>query len=538
MACGDRDGFKAGNRVIELQTVGRLGSFRAMAKSSIQFLCSQCGGVQPRWLGKCPDCGAWNTLEEYRVAKGDSRDALRHRGVAGEEPGDGTLQAPVATPMGEVAREAFDRMPSGIRELDRVLGGMGEPWAELPAAGGTKPPARSGGDGQETGRAVAGQERGGLVRGSTLLVGGDPGIGKSTLLLQAGASLARAGHRVLYVSSEESAQQTSLRARRLDAVVDELFVLADTRLDRILEQIRKVRPALVVIDSIQMIYKGEVEAAPGSVTQLRACSMDLVMMGKATGTAVVLVGHVTKEGRLAGPRVLEHMVDAVLYFEGDRFHSHRILRAIKNRFGATLEVGLFEMSDRGLREVADGSALLAAEYSQVDEQGRARPGSVICPVLQGSRVLLVELQALTATGFLGAAKRKTSGVDGNRLAMLIAVLEKHGGLRLADQDVFASSSGGMKIAEPAADLALLLAIAGAHGRSGLGGAKRGVCAVGELGLGGEVRHVNQMEQRVREVARLGFDRIIGPPGIKSPSPQTTAIPVRHVGQALEHLQRG
>ncbi|MCC5828534.1 MAG: DNA repair protein RadA [Phycisphaeraceae bacterium] len=521
---------------------------RMMAKSTVQFLCSQCGGVQHRWMGKCPDCGAWNTLEEYRVPKADSRDRLRQ--AAGSVESGAPIHAPVAVPMGEVAEESFARLATGIGELDRVLGGA-DPWASG-ARLEPKPGARreaDTGDGNPAGVGAGstsgggntsgggGTSGGGLVRGSTLLVGGDPGIGKSTLLLQAGASLAKRGHRVLYVSSEESAQQTSLRAARLHAVVENLYVLADTRLDRILEQIRKVDPVLVVIDSIQMIYKGEVEAAPGSVAQLRACSLDLVVLAKATGTAVALVGHVTKEGRLAGPRVLEHMVDAVLYFEGDRFHSHRILRAIKNRFGATLEVGLFEMTDRGLTEVRDGSALLAAEYSQIDDRGRARAGSVICPVLQGSRVLLVEMQALTATGFLGAAKRKTSGLDGNRLAMLIAVLEKHGGLKLADQDIFASSSGGLKIVEPAADLALALAIAGAHTRSGLGGAKRGVCAVGELGLGGEVRHVQQMDQRIREVARLGFDRIIGPPGIRSPSRTTTVVSITNISEAMEQLER-
>ncbi len=263
--------------------------------------------------------------------------------------------------------------------------------------------------------------------------------------------------------------QLRLRAQRLGAMKEnprELFVLADTNLARILEQARRVEPRVLVIDSIQMIYKGDLPAAPGSVTQLRACCLEMVYFAKASACAVLFVGHVTKEGRLAGPRVLEHMVDTVLYFEGDRYHSHRIIRAIKNRFGSTLEVGIFEMGDGGLREVADGSGLLAAEY-------RPMSGSVVCPVLQGSRCLLVEVQALTATGFLGNAKRKTSGLDGNRLAMLIAVLEKRGGLRLADQDIFASSVGGMKIGEPAGDLAVALAIAGAHYNKQVGkGAQR------------------------------------------------------------------
>jgi DNA repair protein RadA/Sms len=281
----------------------------------------------------------------------------------------------------------------------------------------------------------------------------------------------------------------------------------------------------MVVDSIQMIYKGDLPAAPGSVTQLRSCCLELVYLAKSSGCAVVFVGHVTKEGRLAGPRLLEHMVDTVLYFEGDRYHSHRIVRAIKNRFGSTLEVGIFEMTDTGLQEVRDGSGLLAAEY-------RPMSGSVVCPVLQGSRCLLVEIQALTATGFLGTAKRKTSGLDANRLAMLIAVLEKRGGLRLADQDIFASSVGGMKISEPAADLAVAMAIAGTHYNRQV---QPGTCVVGEIGLGGEVRHVQQFEQRIRDAARLGFTHVICPKTNIKPPPNCELLGVNTLGQALEML---
>ena len=419
------------------------------------------------------------------------------------DAGDAPKATPITDLQGQV--DGFQRLATGIHELDRVLGGMA-----------TEPQAN--GDGPAPG----------LVPGSAVMLGGDPGIGKSTLLLQAAAAVAHRGEKVLYVSSEESAQQLRSRAARLGGRGDQcqsLYVLADTNLARIIDQARQVEPQVLVIDSIQMIYKGDLTAAPGSVSQLRACCLELVYHAKLSGTALVLVGHVTKKGTLAGPRLLEHMVDTVLYFEGDRYHSHRVVRAIKNRFGTTLEVGLFEMTDRGLAEVADGSGLLSAEY-------QARSGSVVCPVLQGSRCLLVEMQALTATGFLGSVKRKVSGLDSNRLAMLIAVLEKRGGLRLADQDVFASSVGGMKVAEPAADLAVALAITGAHYNRSLA---QGVCAVGEIGLGGEVRHVQQMERRLREAGRLGFSQIICPKTNLKPPAETTLIPVDTLDHAIALL---
>jgi DNA repair protein RadA/Sms len=313
---------------------------------------------------------------------------------------------------------------------------------------------------------------------------------------------------------------------------EHLFILAETNLARIVEQARKVKPAAIVIDSVQMIYKPDVPAAPGSVTQLRRCCADLVYLAKAAGIAIVLVGHVTKEGNLAGPRLLEHLVDCVLSFEGDRYHSHRIVRSAKNRFGTTLEIGLFEMTSRGLREVPEGAGVPAALGAE------PRPGSVVCPIMTGTRCMLVEVQALTATGFLGAAKRKSSGLDSNRLAMLIAVLEQHGGLRLADRDVFASSVGGIRVSEPASDLALLLAIAGAHYRRSLDGA---TAAVGEVGLGGEVRGVPQLEVRLREAARLGYKRIITPglhaseQGMLKGLKGVEVVQVRTVGRAMEVL---
>lgn len=485
-------------------------------------------------MGKCPDCGQWDALEEYRVDSGAAMDRQRGSLAGAVENagakivGQDAASAPKAVLLNAAEEEAaaagkLVRFPTGLTELDRVLGGA-------PPVGAEQDPAKI----QSLNM--------GLVPGSVVLVGGDPGIGKSTLLLQSAHHWSAAGFRVLYVTSEESAYQLRMRAKRLgvqsrstkkgkedaeseNAGAGELYVLADTNLARIVEQTTKVKPAIVIVDSIQMIYKGDLPAAPGSVTQLRACCQELVYLAKMTGCAVMLVGHVTKEGRLAGPRLLEHMVDTVLYFEGDRYHSHRIIRAIKNRFGSTLEVGLFEMTDGGLKQVADGARLLAAEY-------RPMSGSVVCPVLQGSRCLLVEIQALTATGFLGAAKRKTSGIDASRLAMLIAVLEKRGGLRLADQDIFTSSVGGVKIAEPAADLALALAIAGAHHDRKLG---PGVCAVGEIGLGGEVRYVQQLDQRVNEAARLGFTHIIAPKcKIKAPK-GCELITVGSLAQAIDIL---
>ncbi|MEM1098080.1 MAG: DNA repair protein RadA [Planctomycetota bacterium] len=441
-----------------------------MAKAKTRFVCASCGSDFPKWAGRCPDCGTWDALEEVRVDASATKDV--HRALGGTDDAVHVKAVPI-TQVGDDDTAGL-RIASGIGEFDRVLGG-------------------------------------GLVPGSAVLVGGDPGIGKSTLMLQAAGRLAREGRPVLYVCAEESAAQVRMRAERLTErsnvsheLPEKLFVLADTNLARIIEATRKLKPAAVVIDSIQMIYKGDLPAAPGSVTQLRTCTLELVYQAKQAGHALLLVGHVTKSGTLAGPKLLEHMVDAVLAFEGDRYHAHRVVRAVKNRFGNTLEVGLFEMTGTGLREVDEGGSLLTQEHEP-------RPGSVVCPVLTGSRCLLVEIQALTATGFLGSTKRKASGLDGNRLAMLLAVLEKRAELRLADQDVFTSSVGGMKIGEPAVDLALALAIAGAHlGRS----LPAKTCAVGEVGLGGELRPVQQMDRRVAEAARLGFGRVLLPAGTK------------------------
>jgi DNA repair protein RadA/Sms len=447
-------------------------------------------------MGKCPDCGTWDSLEETLHDPSAELDPQKGLVSAWSAIGENDAAPPSggATPIASVnAHDApASRLSSTISELDRVLGG-------------------------------------GLVPGSAILLGGEPGIGKSTLMLQAARGWATRGHRALYASSEESAQQVRLRAGRLSATLPpELFVLAETNLARVVEQIRRVLPAVVVIDSIQMLYKSDLPASPGSVTQLRRCGAELVYLAKASGIAVVLVGHVTKDGQLAGPRLLEHLVDAVLTFEGDRYHSHRVVRGVKNRFGTTLEIGLFEMTGAGLREVPEGAGVAPVAGLETP-----RPGSAVCPVLTGSRCILVEIQALTATGFPGAVKRKSSGLDPSRLAMLIAVLEQHAGVRLADRDVFASAVGGLRVVEPASDLALLLAIAGAQKRAALPTA---TAAVGEVGLGGEVRHVPQIEQRLRECARLGYTRVIAPSGSAKLAPAgVEVLGVKNVDEAIARL---
>ncbi|MGD9789688.1 MAG: DNA repair protein RadA [Phycisphaerales bacterium] len=467
-----------------------------MAKRRKVFACYACGSVQSRWLGKCPDCGTWDSLEEQTLDDSAAKDPQRGLVEAWADLNDGATpdaSTNPAKPLDDLASATTNapRLNSSIAELDRVLGG-------------------------------------GLVPASIVLVGGEPGIGKSTLLLQAAAAWGRAGHTTLYVSSEESAEQVSLRAARFSSKANPgVLVLADTNLARIVEQVRKAKPRVVVIDSIQMVYKADLPAAPGSVSQLRRCAAELAYLAKASGIAVVLVGHVTKDGTLAGPRLLEHLVDAVVSFEGDRYHAHRVVRCLKNRFGTTLEVGLFEMSTTGLRELPEGAAgrVLAASDTP-------RPGSVVSPAMTGSRCVLVEVQALTATGFLGAAKRKCSGLDPNRLAMLIAVLEQHAGLRLADRDIFASSVGGLRVIEPAADLALLLAIAGSHYKKAL---PKATAVFGEVGLGGEIRPVPHAEARLREALRLGFKNIIAPKGVE-PIPGVTLHAIKNVDQAVALLE--
>ncbi|MBC8106991.1 MAG: DNA repair protein RadA [Anaerolineae bacterium] len=501
-----------------------------MAKVRTQFLCNQCGSVHPKWMGKCPDCGAWDALEEYKQPAPDARrDSITARGPQLPDAGDLAHGADPLT-LAEIDERDSVRTPTGIGEFDRILGG-------------------------------------GIVPGSAVLVGGEPGIGKSTLLLQVANDLARGtgtrdalmsksdrslkragivvagsgssglisdesqtGARVLYVTSEESARQTKLRASRLGASSENLLILAETNVERIINQIHKTKPAVVIVDSIQMIYKPQMPAAPGSVTQLRDCCMDLVYLAKSSGVAIIFVGHVTKAGTLAGPKIIEHIVDTVVYFEGDRFHSHRIVRCVKNRFGSTHEVGLFEMTGEGLKQVSDPGNLFVEQYGP----GGPPSGTVIAAASTGSRVLLVEVQALTASSVIGAARRKVSGVSGDRVAMIIAVLEKRAELRLAADDVFVNVIGGVKVIEPAVDLAVALAITSAHSNRPL---PAGTLAIGELGLGGEVRPVPQIEQRLREASRLGIGHAIVPHlGGSIPKLGGMALhEVRRVTQAINSL---
>ena len=454
------------------QTASRLSR---VSKVKTSFLCNECGAVSPRWSGRCLECGTWDSVAAFQADEVADADS-------GRVAPDGA--APSALPMAEISPLEVPRLPTGIKEFDRTLGG-------------------------------------GVVPGSAILVGGDPGIGKSTLLLQAFAALAARGERVLYASSEESAQQVKLRAERILGDTKcatreaNLFLLAESSVARITNEARRVHATVVAVDSIQLVHRHDADALPGSMTQLRRCCLELVQFAKTTGTVVFIVGHVTKEGDLAGPKLLEHLVDVVLSFEGDRHHAYRLVRATKNRFGSTHEIGLFEMTGEGLTEVDEG-ALAAANATE------PRTGTAVAPVMAGSRVLLAEIQALSVSGFLGSAKRKASGMDSGRLSMMIAVLEKHGGLRLADQDVYASVAGGLRIVEPSADLAVCLAIAGAHLSRALPPA---VAVLGEVGLSGEIRPVRLLDQRMAEAMRRGCKTVL------VPAAQSDSI-LRHGGEII------
>ncbi len=454
-----------------------------VTKKHSQFVCTHCGGIQVRWLGKCPDCGEWDALAE-RVVHDVAED--RHR------PPVPVTDQPDILPLRDVQPDATARFPSGISEFDRVLGG-------------------------------------GIVPGSAVLVGGDPGIGKSTLLLQVGHALACTGRTTIYVTSEESLGQVRLRAARLGAADSPMLVAAQANLDVISNLLRKHEPDLVVVDSIQMVYRPEMTASPGSAAQLRDAAARLIWLAKQMNFALLLVGHVTKDGSIAGPKILEHLVDCVAYFEGDRFHSHRLIRAIKNRFGSTDELGIFEMTDRGLVPVADPSKLF------LQSQRQARPGSVVLAACEGTRTLLVEVQALCAQSVFGAAKRKATGVDPARVAMILAVLEKHADLVLGDQDVFVNVVGGVRVNEPAADLAIALAVVSTMTNRCL---PESTVACGELGLGGELRPVHHMRQRVAEAARVGFKRFILPKTAVAARPDGPTIEMQHcenLSHAIEQL---
>jgi DNA repair protein RadA/Sms len=447
-------------------------------KEKTIYSCQKCGYQSPKWLGKCPDCNSWNTLVEETQFRGDSR--------SGE-----AATASVPTPIGKVAAETEDRFSCGISEFDRVLGG-------------------------------------GIVAGSLVLIGGDPGIGKSTLMLQAMDQLALRRGKVLYVSGEESARQTRMRGERLGVSAQELFILAENSLEKIMSHLKKLSPKVLVVDSIQTVYTSALESAPGTVSQVRESAGKLMMLAKSTGIPVFLIGHVTKDGSIAGPRVLEHMVDTVLYFEGDTGHPYRILRAIKNRYGSTNEIGVFEMVEVGLREVSNPSELF------LSERPLGVSGSVVSAAIEGSRPLLVELQALVTSSTYGVPRRTTIGVDHNRLALLVAVLEKKVGLSLAGQDIFLNVVGGVKLNEPAADLGIVAAVASSHLDRSI---TPGTMVVGEVGLAGEVRAITHPEIRVREAAKLGFTRCILPSGSLKHvrTGDVELIGVSSVEQTLENL---
>ena len=456
-----------------------------MAKDKTLFSCHECGATSPRWLGKCPGCGAWNTLVET-VAEVPGTSKNRLSTSSGQYAG--LAQAQAVQPLAAIEASEVARTPTGLAELDRVLGG-------------------------------------GMVEGGVVLIGGDPGIGKSTLLLQALDALQRLGLPTLYVTGEESGAQVALRSRRLGLEGSQVNVLAEIQLEKILATVEATQPAVCVIDSIQTVYSDQLSSAPGSVAQVRECAAHLTRLAKATGVAVVLVGHVTKEGALAGPRVLEHMVDTVLYFEGDTHSSFRLVRAIKNRFGAVNEIGVFAMTEKGLRGVANPSAIFLSQHSQ------PVPGSCVLVTLEGTRPLLVEIQALVDGG--GPSPRRLSvGLDRDRLAMLLAVLHRHAGIATMDQDVFVNAVGGVRISEPAADLAVLLAISSSLRGKAL---PKGFMVFGEVGLAGEVRPAPRGQERLKEAAKLGFSVAVVPKANapKKPIEGLTIHAVERVEEAMD-----
>jgi len=458
-----------------------------MAKVKSIYICANCGYEAPRWLGQCPDCGHWNTLEESvkEQASVSSSKPNKQRGGMGAN----------ALPLSQVETGEELHESSGIEEFDRVLGG-------------------------------------GIVEGSLLLIGGEPGVGKSTLLLQVCSHLCRRGKKVLYVSGEESARQLKMRAKRLKAHQDNLYILAENAMDAVEDKLSDLEPDYCVIDSIQTMYRPEMASAPGSVSQVRECASLLMRYAKTSGCAVMLVGHVTKEGAIAGPRVLEHMVDVVLYFEGDYRREYRLLRAVKNRFGSVNELGIFEMTGEGMQAVKQASEAL------LSERARDASGSVVFCALEGTRPMLVDIQALASQSFYASPRRMVNGVDYGRINLLLAVLEKRAGLRLYNQDVYVNVAGGISLNEPAADLPLCLAVASSLSDTTL---PPNMAAVGEVGLAGEVRAVPQLDRRIAECRRLGFTKIICPKerGKKQPAVDgVELLRVETVSQAiaLMHMQ--
>lgn len=451
-----------------------------MPKTRTKWVCQQCGYVSTKWLGRCPDCQEWDSLVESIEER--STSALSSLASL----------APRSAPqrLHEITTDDFKRIAVPMGELNRVLGG-------------------------------------GIVPGSVVLISGDPGIGKSTMLLQLAALQAMSIGTVLYISGEESVQQIKMRAERLRLTSDSLYLLTETNLDEIIAHINQLQPKLVVVDSIQTVYLEELGSAAGSVAQVRECTARLLQVAKSGGIPVFVVGHVTKSGAIAGPRVLEHIVDTVLYLEGERFHTYRLLRSVKNRFGATSEVGVFEMTQEGMTEVDNPSAAFLAE------RAAHSAGNAIAVTMEGTRPLLVEIQALTSTTAFGLPRRTANGIDMSRLLLLTAVLTKRNGLKLYNQDVFVNVIGGLRINEPAADLSVAVAIASSFRDHAVAD---DLAIMGEVGLSGELRTISQAERRIKEASKLGFRRVLVPQAFASPKYQSNGIELigaRNVGEALE-----
>ncbi len=453
----------------------------AKGKSSTAFFCNECGYESSKWMGQCPACKSWNTLVEEPVV----------RAAQSGRSGSTRIGAPEPTSVSAVTAESLKRAGTGITELDRVLGG-------------------------------------GIVPGSLVLVGGDPGIGKSTLLLQVCRNLSAEGHKVLYISGEESLAQIKMRAVRLGEFNDNLLLLCETDLAAIGEVIRKHKPETVVIDSIQTMFSDNVSSAPGSVSQVREATGTLMTIAKKEQVSIFIVGHVTKEGTVAGPRVLEHMVDTVLYFEGDRFASYRIVRAVKNRFGSTNEIGVFEMRSDGLREVGNPS-----EYMLSGRPGDAAGSCVVC-AMEGTRPILVEVQALVCRSNFGIPRRQATGTDFNRVNLLMAVLEKRMGLKMGECDAYVNVAGGLKMNEPAIDLGIALAIVSSFENIVI---PSNFVAFGEIGLSGEVRSVTLAENRVAEAFKLGFDKVILPASNAKGLDNKNIIPVENLSDAIRAINK-
>ena len=451
-----------------------------MKKVKTSFFCQNCGHQSLKWAGKCPSCGQWNTFVEEEIR--DLSPGARAELTFNEKP----------LPIDTITSDERERMKSGIEEVDRVLGG-------------------------------------GIVRGSAVLVGGDPGIGKSTLLLQVTQHLAAKGLKVLYVSGEESARQIKMRGERIGATSGNILILVEVDLENIIKYIRETKPAAVVVDSIQTVYSSLLSSAPGSVGQVREASERLIIFAKKSGIPVFLIGHVTKDGSIAGPKVLEHMVDTVLYFEGDSGHSYRMIRGMKNRFGPTNEVGVFEMRDRGLVEVLNPSEYFLAERPE------GSSGSVVVPSMEGTRPILVEIQSLVSPSNFGMPRRTAIGVDANRVSLLVAVLEKVCGLRLGSHDVFINVAGGVRVTEPAVDLGIISAMASSFLDRTI---DPGTVVFGEVGLTGEVRGIHQMELRIREAERMGFTRCIQPrtsPREVGKFGKIRLVKIRNIRELIENL---